>query len=335
MITGIMLANLEIWERSQREPRFKGMGTTCVAMYFLDDTLIIGHVGDSRCYRARGTELTQLTEDHSLINDYIRMKRVTPEEAENWPHKNVIVRALGMKESVQVDILTEKPHVGDTYLLCSDGLTGMLKDDTDPAHPDDRARSRPRRRSADRRRPTRRAASTTSPSCSPASRRRDVRVAVARARRCSRRRASEAASRSTAARQVADDARDRGQARRRTRARPTSSSVCACAAPGAREAVRAREGAARGDRGSASRSRRTPTRSPTSCCRRTRACARPSRSASSRRRSCRRSAARSYGRRSVRPRWPRSPSRRAHTTRARDVALDARTVADDRVADRR
>ena len=117
MITGVMLANLEIWERSQREARFKGMGTTCVAMYFLDDALIIGHVGDSRAYRQRQTELTQLTEDHSLINDYIRMKRVTPEEAENWPHKNVIVRALGMKESVQVDILTEKPHIGDTYVL--------------------------------------------------------------------------------------------------------------------------------------------------------------------------------------------------------------------------
>ena len=130
MVTGVMLANLEIWERSQREARFKGMGTTCVALYFLDDHLIIGHVGDSRCYRLRGTELTQMTEDHSLINDYIRMKRVTPEEAENWPHKNVIVRALGMKESVQVDIFTEVPRVGDTYMLCSDGLTGMLKDDT-------------------------------------------------------------------------------------------------------------------------------------------------------------------------------------------------------------
>ena len=129
MITAVMLANLEIWERSQREPRFKGMGTTCIALYFLDDALIIGHVGDSRCYRARQTELKQLTEDHSLVNDYIRMKRVTPEEAENWHHKNVIVRALGMKESVQVDILTEKPEPGDTYLLCSDGLTGMVRDD--------------------------------------------------------------------------------------------------------------------------------------------------------------------------------------------------------------
>ena len=130
MVTGVMLANLEIWERSQREARFKGMGTTCVALYFLDDHLIIGHVGDSRCYRVRGTELSQLTEDHSLINDYIRMKRVTPEEAENWPHKNVIVRALGMKESVQVDIFTEQPRAGDTYMLCSDGLTGMIKDAT-------------------------------------------------------------------------------------------------------------------------------------------------------------------------------------------------------------
>ena len=129
MITGFMLANLEIWERSQREPRLKGMGTTCVGMYFLDDAIIIGHVGDSRCYRSRGIELTQMTEDHSLINDYIRMKRVTPEEAENWPHKNVIVRALGMKESVQVDVMTDAFKLGDVYLMCSDGLSGMIDDD--------------------------------------------------------------------------------------------------------------------------------------------------------------------------------------------------------------
>jgi protein phosphatase len=129
MTTSIMLANLEIWERSQRETRFKGMGTTCVATYFLDDAIIIGHVGDSRCYRLRNHELVQLTEDHSLINDYIKMKRVTPEEAESWPHKNVIVRALGMKESVQVDIITEAPRVGDCYVLCSDGLCGMVPDD--------------------------------------------------------------------------------------------------------------------------------------------------------------------------------------------------------------
>jgi serine/threonine protein phosphatase PrpC len=97
--------------------------------YKLDDKVIVGHVGDSRCYRLRDGELLQLTEDHSLINDYIKMKRMTAEEAENWPHKNVVVRALGMKESVAVDIHTEKPQVGDCYLLCSDGLSGMVTDE--------------------------------------------------------------------------------------------------------------------------------------------------------------------------------------------------------------
>lgn len=129
MTTAVMLANLEIYEMAQRDPDHKRMGTTAVAIYFLDDTVIAGHVGDSRVYRLRSRELSQLTEDHSLINDYIKMKRVTAEEAENWPHKNVIVRALGMKENVQVDIITEKPRVGDCYLLCSDGLCGMVTDD--------------------------------------------------------------------------------------------------------------------------------------------------------------------------------------------------------------
>jgi PPM family protein phosphatase len=129
MIVGIKLANVEIWEKAQRETRTKGMGTTVVGLYFLDDAVIIAHVGDSRCYRLRDGELTQLTEDHSLINDYIKMKRMTAEEAENWPHKNVVVRALGMKEAVQVDIRTEVPKVGDCFILCSDGLSGMVSDD--------------------------------------------------------------------------------------------------------------------------------------------------------------------------------------------------------------
>lgn len=129
MTTGVLLANLEVHERASRDAECKGMGTTIVACYFLDDTIVIGHVGDSRVYRYRDNALSQLTEDHSLINDYIKMKRVTAEEAETWPHKNVIVRALGMKDSVQVDILTEQPRVGDCYLLCSDGLSDMLSND--------------------------------------------------------------------------------------------------------------------------------------------------------------------------------------------------------------
>ncbi len=127
--TSIKLANLEIHEQAERDSGCKGMGTTVDAAYFLDDTLLIGHVGDSRVYRHRDGKLTLLTEDHSLINDYIKMKRVTAAEAESWPHKNVIVRALGMKDTVQVDIITEAPQIGDVYLLCTDGLTGMLSDE--------------------------------------------------------------------------------------------------------------------------------------------------------------------------------------------------------------
>ena len=105
-----------------------GMGTTIVATLFLDDKVVIGHVGDSRVYRWRDGHLTQLTEDHSLLNDYIKMKRLTPEEIANFPHKNVIVRALGMKDTVKVDTRLEQPRAGDIYLLCSDGLSGPVQD---------------------------------------------------------------------------------------------------------------------------------------------------------------------------------------------------------------
>jgi protein phosphatase len=105
------------------------MGTTVVSTLFVDRALVIGHVGDSRLYRRRDGVLKQLTEDHSLLNDYIKMKNLSPDEIASFPHKNVIVRALGMKDTVQVDVLVDAPALGDVYLLCSDGLSGMLKDD--------------------------------------------------------------------------------------------------------------------------------------------------------------------------------------------------------------
>ncbi len=129
LVTAIKLANLKIYEKAQRDPQCKGMGTTVVGSLFLDDRVLIAHVGDSRAYRVRDGEMEQLTEDHSLINDYIKMKRMTAEEAEAWPHKNVIVRALGMKENVAVDLYTEKPKLGDCYVFCTDGLSGMISDD--------------------------------------------------------------------------------------------------------------------------------------------------------------------------------------------------------------
>jgi PPM family protein phosphatase len=128
LINGIKLANLEIYERAQREESCHGMGTTIVASLFLDDKVLIGHVGDSRVYRFRDGALAQLTEDHSLLNDYIKMKRLSSDDAGKFPHKNVIVRALGMKESVQVDLLAESHRMGDTFLMCSDGLSGMVDD---------------------------------------------------------------------------------------------------------------------------------------------------------------------------------------------------------------
>jgi protein phosphatase len=130
LVTAIKLANVKIHEHAQRDPACKGMGTTIVAALFRDDAIIVGHVGDSRLYRIREGTIHQLTEDHSLINDYIKMKRMTAEEAMSWPHKNVIVRALGMKESVQVDVYTEQPKLGDCYVMCSDGLSGMISDET-------------------------------------------------------------------------------------------------------------------------------------------------------------------------------------------------------------
>ena len=129
LITGIKLANLRIYESAQRDPRQRGMGTTIVSLFAVEDGVYIAHVGDSRVYRVRDGKAEQLTEDHSLLNDYIKMKRLTPEEIANFPHKNVIVRALGMKETVQVDVRFETPRVGDIFLLCSDGLSGMVSDD--------------------------------------------------------------------------------------------------------------------------------------------------------------------------------------------------------------
>jgi protein phosphatase len=128
MVTAIKLANLRIHEEAQRNPACQGMGTTVVSSLFLDDVVVIGHVGDSRLYRAREGRFDQLTEDHSLLNDYIKMKHLTPEEIAVFPHKNVIVRALGMKASVEVDVIVDQPRLGDVYLMCSDGLSGMVPD---------------------------------------------------------------------------------------------------------------------------------------------------------------------------------------------------------------
>lgn len=129
LITAIKLSNLRIFETAQSNSNQRGMGTTLVAIFAVEDGIHIAHVGDSRVYRVRNQHMEQLTEDHSLLNDYKKMKHLTDEEIANFPHKNVIVRALGMKDSVKVDTRFEQPMEGDTVLLCSDGLAGPVSDE--------------------------------------------------------------------------------------------------------------------------------------------------------------------------------------------------------------
>jgi protein phosphatase len=131
LLTGIRIANRQIFERSAKSREFRGMGTTVVGALFSGkkNRMYIGHVGDSRCYRIRSGQLVLLTRDHSLINDYLMaMPDLTEEQKSELP-KNVITRALGMQDQVMVDLQTDEPQPGDTYLLCSDGLSGMIGDD--------------------------------------------------------------------------------------------------------------------------------------------------------------------------------------------------------------
>jgi protein phosphatase len=131
VLTGVKLANLRIFERAQTDERLRGMGTTMVCAHFerAGGAVVVGHVGDSRAYLWRGGNLRQVTEDHSLLNDYLKARRLTPEEIESFPHKNVIVRALGMKETVEVDLVRLPVEEGDVLLLCCDGLSGMVSDE--------------------------------------------------------------------------------------------------------------------------------------------------------------------------------------------------------------
>ncbi len=129
LVCSIKLANLRIFETSLRDIRYKGMGTTIVTVMVCGDKIYVGHVGDSRAYRVREGEIVQLTRDHSLLEDYKEAKPdMTEEEERNFPHKNVITRALGMRETVQVDIRGFQVKSGDVYVLCSDGLSGMIND---------------------------------------------------------------------------------------------------------------------------------------------------------------------------------------------------------------
>ena len=131
LLAGVKLANRRIYEASVGNLDVQGMGTTVVSCVFssTSEKVYIGHVGDSRCYRLRDDEFMLLTRDHSLVNDYRQaMPHLTEEQMAALP-RNVITRALGMQESVVVDIQIDVPEPGDVYLLCSDGLSEALSEE--------------------------------------------------------------------------------------------------------------------------------------------------------------------------------------------------------------
>ncbi len=129
MESGVQSACYMVFGMAEMDPDKKGMSTTLSAMLVRGGYVFVAQVGDSRVYRLRGDELLQLTEDHTLINYKLKHGLITPEEAKRAQGKNVITRAVGHKDYVQVDTIQEQIALGDRFLLCTDGLHGYLDND--------------------------------------------------------------------------------------------------------------------------------------------------------------------------------------------------------------
>jgi protein phosphatase len=132
LVAAVKVANQRIFQASIQNRAVQGMGTTVVSALFTraDRRIHVAHVGDSRAYRIRDGEIVQLTRDHSLLNDYLLvMPNLSDAQRDRLP-SNVITRALGMQDSVAVDLYFEEVEPSDTYVLCSDGLNGMITDET-------------------------------------------------------------------------------------------------------------------------------------------------------------------------------------------------------------
>lgn len=121
-------ANRSIFNASDSNPQYSGMGTTLVVGVFHGNTLLLGHIGDSRCYRLRNHELLQITKDHSLLQEQIDAGLITQEQASSSSIKNLVTRALGVEDAVALEINEHEVEAGDCYLMCSDGLTDMVDD---------------------------------------------------------------------------------------------------------------------------------------------------------------------------------------------------------------
>jgi protein phosphatase len=125
----IAKANSSIYQASQSQPQYAGMGTTLVVALFYDDKVMVAHIGDSRLYRMRGDEFTQMSKDHSLLQEQIDAGMLTKQQAKHSSNKNLVTRALGIDPAVEPEIHEYDTRVGDIYLLCSDGLSDMVSDE--------------------------------------------------------------------------------------------------------------------------------------------------------------------------------------------------------------
>jgi len=126
----VAIANHDIFVRSTSEAKLSGMGTTVTAVFIQPSKLTVAQVGDSRAYRYRDGMLTQMTTDHSLVQSLVDSGEITEDQAESHPHRFILTRALGVEPTVEVDSFEEEISDGDRFLLCSDGLTNVLSDDT-------------------------------------------------------------------------------------------------------------------------------------------------------------------------------------------------------------
>lgn len=128
LVDAIEAANAVIFHRASEEPKLQGMGTTTTALLFKNNQLTIGHVGDSRCYFTRPNALWQATRDHSLVQEKLRAGLITRDEVKTDRMKNVITRSVGFEPRVNVEIYQMEVQSGDCFLICSDGLSGLVED---------------------------------------------------------------------------------------------------------------------------------------------------------------------------------------------------------------
>ncbi len=128
-LSTITTANVIVHDRSFIDEDLKGMGTTIAAVIIKDRTACIAHVGDSRVYKVSSDKIEQLTKDHSLAQEMLDIGQLTPEEFENYPKKNIITRALGVEETIEIDFDFTELQEGEALILCSDGLSNLVSSD--------------------------------------------------------------------------------------------------------------------------------------------------------------------------------------------------------------